>query len=282
MTEQQSYSYVTLRYVHDAMTGEFLNVGLLLFAPSDKTLLARTRKTISRVKDLFPDLDRSAYTKAMNSIERSVVHLEKDLFRAPLLSREMDAAHIAHRVLPPDDSSFQWSSVGAGRSTNIHQTFERLFSRLVSRYDEPGVHRKSDDEVWRPVRQMLEQRDLASRLQEKTIVGNVDQISFKHAWKNGQWHVVEPISLDLSDAEGIKQKARRWLGHLAAVAEGSEPFKPMFVVGAPSDGELRSAFYTAVAILRRAPFEPEVFEENQLDDLVNKIEEEVREHDAIK
>jgi hypothetical protein len=121
-----------------------------------------------------------------------------------------------------------------------------------------------------------------SRLQEKTIVGNVDQISFKHAWKNGQWHIVEPISLDLSDAEGIKQKARRWLGHLAAVAEGSEPFKPMFVVGAPSEIELRPAFDTAIAILRRAPFEPEVFEENQVEDLVDKIEEEVREHDAMK
>jgi len=166
MTQQQSYSYVTLRYVHDAMTGEFLNVGLLLFAPSDKTLLARTRKTISRVRDAFPDLDRSAYTKAMNSIERSVSHLGKDLFRAPLLSREMDAAHIAHRVLPPDDSSFQWSPAGVGRSANIDQTFERLFSRLVGRYDEPGAHRKSDDEVWRPVCQMLEQRDLLQASRE--------------------------------------------------------------------------------------------------------------------
>ena len=280
MTEQQSYSYVTLRYFHDAMTGEFLNVGLLLFAPASKSLHVKTRKTMSRVREVFPDLDRPAFTSAMRSVEHSVALLKKELFGAPLFSKYLDVESIAKRVLQTDDSSLQWSSKGTGITSDVSKTFDRLFARLVTRYDERDDHRKSDDEVWRPVRQMLEQRDLASKLQEKTIVGDVDQISFKHAWKNGQWHVIEPISLDLSDAEGIKQKARRWRGHLSAVAEGSEPFKPLFVVGAPADKDLRSAFDNAVAILRTSPFQPEVFEENDIKGLVDKIEEEVREHEA--
>lgn len=280
MTEQQSYSYVTLRYVHDAMTGEFLNVGLLLFAPAERLLRVKTRRTMSRVRDIFPDLDRPAFTSAMRSIEHSVARLTKEFFNAPLFSRDIDVEGIARRVLPSDDSSLQWSSKGTGVTSNIDQTFDRLFSRLVTRYDARDDHRKSDDEVWRPVRQLLEQRHLASKLQEKTIVGDVDQISFKHAWKNGQWHVIEPISLDLADAEGIKQKARRWRGHLSAVAEGSEPFKPLFVVAAPADKDLKSAYDNAVAILRTSPFLPEIFEEDDVESLVDKIEEEVREHDA--
>lgn len=280
MTQQQSYSYVTLRYFHDAMTGEFLNVGLLLFAPAEKSLRVKTRRTMSRVREVFPDLDRSAFTSAMRSVEHSVARIKKELFDAPLFSKDLDVESIARRVVPLDDSSLQWSSKSAGITSNIDQTFDRLFSRLVTRYDEHDEHRKSDDEVWRPVRQMLEQRHLASKLQEKTIVGDVDQISFKHAWKNGQWHVIEPISLDLADAEGIKQKARRWRGHLSAVADGSEPFKPLFVVGAPADKDLRSAFDSAVAILRTSPFQPEIFEEDEIENLVDKIEEEVKEHDA--
>jgi Protein of unknown function (DUF3037) len=280
MTEQQSYSYVTLRYFHDAMTGEFLNVGLLLFAPAEKLLRVKTRRTMSRVREVFPDLDRPAFTSAMRSVEHSVARLTRELFDAPLFSKDIDVKSIARRVLPSDDSSLQWSSRGTGITSNIDQTFDRLFSRLVTRYDARDDHRKSDDEVWRPVRQMLEQRDLASRLQEKTIVGDVDQISFKHAWKNGQWHVIEPISLDLADAEGIKQKARRWRGHLSAVAEGSEPFRPLFVVGAPADEDLKPAYDNAVAILRTSPFQPEIFEEDEIENLVDKIEEEVREHDA--
>jgi hypothetical protein len=80
----------------------------------------------------------------------------------------------------------------------------------------------------------LEDRNLLSRLQEKTLRGKVDEISFKHAWKNGYWHVYEPVSFDLADAEGIKGKARSWLGHLSAVAGDVEPFKPHFIVGAPA------------------------------------------------
>ena len=281
MTQQQSYSYVTLRYVHDAVTGEFVNVALLLFAPESKTLLVRTRKTISRVKDIFPDLDRSAFTSAMRSIDSAAARYSRDAERAPLLSFDLDAVQVARKILPADDSSLQWSPLGVGMDSNIQKAFERLFSRLVARYDEPATYRRSDEDVWRPVRQLLEDRDLASKFQEKTIIGHDDEISFKHAWKNGEWHVIEPISLDLADADQIKQKARRWLGHLSAVADAPEVLKPLFIVAAPADAQLHSAFEKAVAILRKAPFNPEIFEEDQVDELVDKIEFEVREHDAI-
>jgi hypothetical protein len=201
--------------------------------------------------------------------------------RMPLLSLDADAIQIARKILPPDDSSLQWSQLGVGAESNVQKAFDRLFSRLVGRYDEPALYRRSDEDVWRPVKQLLEGRDLASRFQEKTIIGKDDEISFKHAWKNGEWHVVEPISLDLSDADQIKQKARRWLGHLSAVADAPEVLRPMFIVGAPADSQLHSAFEKAVAILRKAPFSPEIFEEDQVDELVDKIEFEVREHDAI-
>jgi hypothetical protein len=125
-------------------------------------------------------------------------------------------------------------------------------------------------------------KKLGSRLQEKVIGGPVDDVSFKHAWKNGRWHVYEPVSFDLADADGIKEKARGWLGHLAAVVAGGEdvePFKPYFIVSAPSDEKLRKAYDSAVAILRQVPNDPEIFYETQVDDLVAKIEDEMRAHD---
>jgi hypothetical protein len=84
--------------------------------------------------------------------------------------------------------------------------------------------------------QKLEEKNLASSLHEKLISGAVDDVFFKHAWKNGQWQVYEPVSFDLADADGIKSKAREWLGHLAAVVAGGdvEPFKPHFIVAGPS------------------------------------------------
>jgi hypothetical protein len=112
------------------------------------------------------------------------------------------------------------------------------------------------------------------------ITGSLDDVTFKHAYKNGQWNVYEPVSFDLADEDGIKRKAREWLGHLAAVVDDGdvEPFKPHFLVGAPTDARLNDAYQTAKEILRRAPNHPEIFEEDQIDDLVAQIEDEIRTH----
>ena len=138
--------------------------------------------------------------------------------------------------------------------------------------------------MWRPVLIKLGERHLASHLTEKVIAGSVDDVTFKHVWKNGMWNVYEPVSFDLADEDGIKRKAREWRGHLAAVVDDGqvEPFKPHFLVGAPTDTRLTGAYQTAKEILRRAPNSPEIFEEGQIDELVAQIEDEMRTHVATE
>jgi hypothetical protein len=48
MTDKVPYTYTVLRYVHDVMTGEFVNVGLVMHVPSRQQVLARTRTTFGR------------------------------------------------------------------------------------------------------------------------------------------------------------------------------------------------------------------------------------------
>ena len=112
------------------------------------------------------------------------------------------------------------------------QHLKHLYERFVARYDTSARHRRTEDEIWRPVLMKLEERSLAGNLTEKVIAGSLDDVTFKHAWKNGQWNVYEPVSFDLADEDGIKRKAREWLGHLAAVVNDGdvEPFKPQFLV----------------------------------------------------
>jgi len=218
----------------------------------------------------------------MHSVQRALRKIAKQDAKQGLFVPEGDAGYFARRAVPADDSSLQWSPVGSGLTSDIEKTFDRLYERFVSRYDTRSRHRRTDDDVWRPVLQKLEEKNLASRLQEKTISGSVDDVFFKHAWKNGCWNVYEPVSFDLADADGIKDKARGWLGHLAAVvADGEvEPFKPHFIVGAPRDPKLRNAYDSAIAILNRAPNSPEIFEEDQVDDLVARIESELGPHNT--
>jgi hypothetical protein len=278
MTEKKPYTYTVLRYVHDLATAEFVNVGVVIHCPKQRYLGAKLRRTHGRFSELFPDLDPAAFRSAMSTIDRALktageAYKKDDLFRS-----DANAASLARSVLPADDSSLQWSPVGSGLTSNAEQQLEHLFLRLVGRYDEKQEHRRTDADVWRPIREKLDQAKLTSKLTEKLIHSSVDSHEFKHAWKNGVWHCFEAVSFDLADADGIKNKARRWTGHLTSISGATDPFKPYFIVGAPTDSKLLQAFQDALAILKKSPVETEVFAETDVDMLVARFEAEMAAH----
>ena len=51
MNEENAYSYTILRYVHDVVAGEFLNVGVVMHAPAGGALLVRTQTAIGRLRE---------------------------------------------------------------------------------------------------------------------------------------------------------------------------------------------------------------------------------------
>lgn len=278
---KRQYTYTVLRYVHDPISAEFVNVGVVLFCPSvpgaPAVLKASTRKTFGRVRDVFPDLDREAFKQAMRTIGRQLERLSDELTKEGLLTSDGDATVFAQRVLPKDDSSLQWSPGGSGITADINKAFDRLCTRFITRYDNKYAQRRSDEEIWKPVRQRLSERALLVDFEPKTIIGSDDAIVFQHAWKNGAWHVYEPVSLDLADAEGINRKAYRWLGQLTSLGEVAEPFQTNFIVGAPTDPSLEAAYRHALKILSK-PTNVTIYEENQIDQLIDKIEDDVNEH----
>ena len=280
MTTKEPYSYVVLRYIHDVLTGEFVNVGLVMVVPGRPLILTRARKTFGRIKHVFPDLDSDSYKRAIEAIERGMKAVDRGLQSEGMFKTDRTARDYGRIALPLDDSSLQWSPVGAGLTADAQKTFDQLYQRFVTRYDRPSLHRKSDEDVWRPVEAKLKEQGVKVELEPKRVQGNTDSVEFRHAWKNGRWHVYEPLSFDLSDADNIKDKARRWLGHLSAVKNGAvEDVQVHFIVGRPQSAALEPAYRTAVEILRQVPFENDVFEEDQIDDFVNRIEDEVRQHE---
>lgn len=283
MTEKQSYTYTVLRYVHDVVSGEALNVGVVMHVQSTGLLEVRTRKTVGRLKQAFPDLDRQGFVEAMKAVDRGLRAASGRLKHKALSDRQFDARIQALQVLPEDDSALQWSPVGSGLTTNPAKTFENLYQRYVAQYDRTSERRRTDEDVWRPVRGMLAARNVNIPFEHKVVASEQDQIEFKKAWKNGEWHAYEPLSLDLADADNIKDKARRWRGHLSAVAEGFEDdIKLHFVVGRPQAAALMPAYESAKEILKGARFEPEVVDEHDVDDFVAALEVEYRNHMAQK
>jgi len=206
--------------------------------------------------------------------------VEKHFQTEGLFKGPGDAASFAHLALPLDDSSLQWSPVSTGLTKDFDKTFDNVYGRMITRYDNRTPARRSDEDVWRPVRDKIAERQIAVPFEQKVVVGATDQIAFRHAWKNGAWHAYEALSLDLADADGIKDKARRWRGHLDAVFEGkSDPnLKLNFILGPPSDEKLIPAYENAMAILQHSSSKPSIYGEGQIDQLVSEIEDEIRAH----
>jgi hypothetical protein len=280
MSTKTPYSFTVLRYVHDIATGEFLNVGVALLAPERRYVNALCRTTFQRLKTVFPTLDGESFRASMRHVTHEFERLHEQLRdQLPLRDHGAGVMGYAHSVLGPDDSSLQWAPMGAGVTVDPERTIEQLYDRFVMAYDKQTVTpRRQDDDVWRHFSHELQQRQVLRHFVPKTIAVRDDQLEFEHAWKNGVWHCLAPVSFDLASADSIRDKAHRWLGQLTSVAQSDEAFKLYFLVGRPSQAELLPAFESALSILGKVHVEREVFDEGQAGALSDKLANEVRAH----
>ena len=172
MTEKRAYSYTVLRYVHDVVSGEALNVGVVMHIQSTGLLKMQTRKTIGRLKKTFPDLDRHDFVETMRTVDRGFAAINKKGNGAPQFDRLSNAHSLALRVLPQDDSALQWSPVGSGLTSDPAKTFERLYERYVAQYDHKSDRRRTNEDVWRFVRGKLVERDVHIPFESKLVAGD--------------------------------------------------------------------------------------------------------------
>lgn len=279
MTIQFPYTYTVLRYVHDITTGEFVNVGVLLFSPKARYVSALCRTTLGRLSHVFPGLNGEQFKSVMRHIQNKAEELNDEIHSELPFESCNTALDIARRILPSDDSALQWSSIGSGRSSDPSATLEKLFGRMVMQYDQKTAKQhRSDDDIWRQFKRDLESRSLLQYFQPKKISVKDDEIEFRHAWKNGQWHCIEPLSFDLSSADSIRDKAHRWLGQITSISNSQEKFRLYMLVGKPQDPSLNSAFESALSILKKMPAENEIFSIEQITQLTETLANEVATH----
>lgn len=281
MSGKITYTYSILRYVHDTTTGEFVNVGVALYAPEARYASAQCRSTYGRLSKIFPGLNAEYFKSLMRHIQARFEALGEQLASQLPLDPAKTVEELARRVLVADDSALQWSPMGSGRAVDPSEALERLFERMVMRYeDKTSRERRTEDDVWRHFKRDLEARQLLRYLTPQKIAVLDDEIEFQHTWKNGVLHCLEPISFDLASPETIREKAHRWLGRVSSVANEFEDFRLYFLVGQPQDDRLDSAFDSALSILRKMPVPTEIFRELEVGRLADTLAAQVAEHES--
>ena len=265
-----AYTFVTLRYVHDVVTGEFANVGVVLYAPQQRHLEARFTTSYERLNALFLKIDHRNFRNLIRHLSHRFEELASEIRDGLNLVPLQGIEELVRRVLPKDDSSLQWSAPGGGFSDNPGETMAELYARMVERYSHDkeggGVH---DEDIARQFTSRL--KAAAGKLQEKRIEAADYQHDFRYAWKNAIWHLYQPVSFDHVDSGNIVEKANRWLGRGVALSDSQDAFKIHFLLGEPKRPGMEKAFESAKHLLAKIPVEKELVAESDRDAFADSV-----------
>jgi hypothetical protein len=274
-----NYSTIILRYVHDVVTGEFANIGVVLYAPEQRFLEARFATSYERLNAIFLKIDHLHFRALMRYMANRFEQLGGEV-RDGLTVQPVNAlSEIVKQVLPPDDSSLQWSQQGGGITDDPARVLGEVYTRFVERYIAGATQvSRTDEEIAKPFKAKLGKA--ASKLSEKTIETKDYQYDFHFAWKNDVWHLYEPVSFDLVDPNSIREKANRWLGRGVALNDARERFKIHFLLGEPRQPETKQAFENALHLLQKIPGQKELVRESEVEGFAQHVAEEIVSHDA--
>lgn len=275
------YSTVTLRYVHDVVTGEFVNIGVVVYAPDQRVLEFKFTTSYERLNALFIKIDHAHFRALMRYLSNQFAAISDEIRNSLNLLPVVGIEELVRQVLPQDDSSLQWSPVGGGFSDDLAKTTQELYLRLVERYVKGGESAsRSDEDIARPFKQQLEERKVGRKVSEKRIEAKDYQYKFDFGWKNSIWHLYEPVSFDLVNASSIVEKANTWLGRGTALSDASEEFKIYFLLGEPKDPANQTAFMHAQHLLEKIPGRKRLIPESELPAFTEEVAREIEKHDA--
>jgi hypothetical protein len=120
------YSYATIRVVPRVERGEFVNVGVILFAREQEFLDARIELDRARLHALAPELDADLVERHLRTFEDICTGRPRG---GPVAA--LPAPERFHWLVAPRSTMIQTSPVHVGRSDEPSLALEDVLDRLV-------------------------------------------------------------------------------------------------------------------------------------------------------
>jgi hypothetical protein len=121
-----SYDYALVWVVPDLERGEFINVGVILFAKLARVLTTRTWLDESRLAAMAPDRDPAVISEHLAALERIAAGGPD---AGPI--GKLSASQRFHWLTAPRSTMIQTSPVHSGLCKDPGDELQRLFERLV-------------------------------------------------------------------------------------------------------------------------------------------------------
>ena len=276
----ERYSFCFLRYVHEPLSGEFANVGVLLWAPQSRFLKFKASKKYQRLSHFFHGFQQQDHRHLIARIDTQFQKLAAE-FSGPQESFPFpeppeSARELALKVIPHDDAALQWSLSGGGLTDSPAAELDALFHEAVARhYDSVEDARRDDAVIYREIySRAFESPQVKPHVSSHEITAPLATHLFPQAWKNGVWNVYQPLSFDLKQGETIRNKAYRWESLTRFLADSPERPRIHLLLGEPS-GDQRKDYAKAKDVLRSSRV-VELVEENEASDFARELEASVQ------
>jgi hypothetical protein len=126
MQEDKLYHYAVIRLVPKVEREEFINIGLILFSKRDKFIRLKYHLCKDKFKLMCSDIE---YEDIINTLEtyKQIAEGNKDF--GPI--SEIDIPERFRWLAAVRSSIIQTSPTHLGKTNNLEETFERLFTELV-------------------------------------------------------------------------------------------------------------------------------------------------------
>jgi len=252
------FTYVTVQYVHDTLSGEALNVGVVLYSPEARVLAWKLEdKRTHRLSEAFREFQPGAHAAAMKDLTSGLYFLrEKELgqqrpiFEIP----SVDAEGVMRRLWPDRGGRYTFSEASAGAAADLDAALDRLYQRLVV-VQAPAVVKddaEKDEQVWKKVVKPLRERVNLSVLQKQTVATADGPVEVSHVYQNGSLSLFQPLSFDLKDDSSITRKAHTWFGRAHGFARTEHVKNVLYLLGPPKAPSKMASFERVLEVLRDA------------------------------
>ncbi|MBK7106839.1 MAG: DUF3037 domain-containing protein [Ignavibacteriae bacterium] len=233
----KTYEFSILRYLHDQVTGEFINVGVILYSKEEKSLQAKFIENAKRLSDFFHGIDGRRIKNLIQGLNTTIIKIDKKLKSELNLDGLDSLEKICNYILPKDDSALYFSETKFGRSIELQNALENLSNKIIRKYEFNNDKKSfSDEEVWQQVyKKYFDENLITEKLNEEFISTENDSFHFNLCWTNGKLNIYKPISFDYVEQDRLKNKIYRWDGILRELITSEKIISLNFLTKYPSN-----------------------------------------------
>lgn len=281
---EKKYIYSILKYQHSALLGESLNIGVLIYFPTEDKIVFKYSKNLTRVKAIYELLSEKTIKHYLAQIEHSVHTVatsEWSFFEDEKYHFFDD--FIEKNLLPRDGSVLQF---GKSKKAFLHtSSAEETVTYLTNRFifethkdpgsstiiKEPQLTKKFYGFLSHLNFEKINAIEDKFYKNYKVVNETGNEFNFDYAWQNGSLNLVKPLSFDLKEAKGIADKAYKNYGLFTDLKSEAEINKLRYdlLVARPSDRNLFREFDHAINLLSNLQKVDIIFEE-EIENYSNK------------